>query len=102
MDLVKMFGGNPRPVTQNTTGNAPKPQQAAEKAPASTAESVVLTEQAMQLQKAEGALEAATGIDMEKVAAVKAAIAEGQYHVDAERLADNIARFEAELDGLNG
>ncbi|WP_298444930.1 flagellar biosynthesis anti-sigma factor FlgM [uncultured Ferrimonas sp.] len=102
MDLIKMFGGNPRPVNQTTTGNAPKPQAGAQAAPAKTADEVVLTEQAQQLKKAEGALDSATGIDMDKVAAVKAAIAEGRYHVDPEKLADNIARFETELDGLNG
>ena len=36
----------------------------------------------------------------DKVAAIKAAIANGSYSVDPERLADNMIKFEDELVGL--
>ncbi|QIZ77256.1 flagellar biosynthesis anti-sigma factor FlgM [Ferrimonas lipolytica] len=104
MDLInKMFGGSPRPVTQSTTDNAPKAQSPVEAAPKTTnGDEVVLTDQAQQLKKAEASMDAASGIDMDKVTSVKAAIANGSYHVDPEKLAANISKFESELDGLNG
>ncbi|MBY5922075.1 flagellar biosynthesis anti-sigma factor FlgM [Ferrimonas balearica] len=63
-------------------------------------DAVVLTEQAQQLARAESNLANATGIDQGKVDAIKQAIAEGRYHVDPERLAQNITKFENELNGL--
>ncbi|GAL33144.1 negative regulator of flagellin synthesis FlgM [Vibrio maritimus] len=38
--------------------------------------------------------------DSAKVAAIKDAIANGSYTVDAEKLADNMMKFEDELGGL--
>ena len=40
-------------------------------------------------------------VDQKKVAEIKQAISEGRYKVDPEKLAANIASFEAELGGLS-
>lgn len=40
-------------------------------------------------------------VDQKKVAEIKQAIAEGRYKIDPEKLAANIASFEAELSDLN-
>jgi negative regulator of flagellin synthesis FlgM len=43
---------------------------------------------------------ATPSFDTAKVAAIKEAIANGSYIVDAEKLADNMIKFEKELGGF--
>ncbi|GAA4890619.1 flagellar biosynthesis anti-sigma factor FlgM [Ferrimonas pelagia] len=100
IDLNNLIGGAPRALNQHTQAAAHKAPQAEAQPHTHKGDEVVLTEQAQQLKRAEASLASATGIDQAKVDSIKAAIAEGRYHVDPEKLADNIARFESELDGL--
>ncbi|MBB1268107.1 flagellar biosynthesis anti-sigma factor FlgM [Shewanella sp. SR44-3] len=63
-------------------------------------DSVSITSQAQQLQSAQAKMSSLPEIDQKKVAEIKLAITEGRYKVDPEKLAANIASFEAELSEL--
>ena len=62
---------------------------------------MVITAQAQQLQGAQTKMASLPEVDQKKVAEIKQAIAEGRYKIDPEKLAANIASFEAELNDLN-
>ncbi|WP_076540174.1 flagellar biosynthesis anti-sigma factor FlgM [Shewanella sp. UCD-KL21] len=64
-------------------------------------DSVSITAQAQQLQGVQSNMASLPEVDQSKVDAIKLAISEGRYKVDPEKLAANIASFEADLDGLN-
>lgn len=64
------------------------------------ADSVSITSQAQQLQGAHAKMASLPEVDQKKVAEIKLAISEGRYKVDPEKLAANIASFEAELNEL--
>ncbi|MCT8987244.1 flagellar biosynthesis anti-sigma factor FlgM [Shewanella phaeophyticola] len=64
-------------------------------------DSVSITSQAQQLQGAQTKMAALPEVDQKKVDEIKQAISEGRYKVDPEKLAANIASFEAELSGLS-
>ncbi|CAM3999260.1 MULTISPECIES: flagellar biosynthesis anti-sigma factor FlgM [Shewanella] len=95
--------------TNNRVGNASakasqhKGATAATNAPSQTvkSDSVSITSQAQQLQSAQAKLNDIPEIDIKKVEQIKAAIAEGRYKIDADKLATNIAQFEKELQDLN-
>lgn len=78
-----------------------------DKAPASAtpamsakADAVSLSNQGKEIGQMHQQLATEPSFNADKVAAIKAAIANGSYSVDPERLADNIIKFEDELAGL--
>jgi negative regulator of flagellin synthesis FlgM len=90
------------------TSNAGKgsASQSATAAPVQTAvaqktDSVSITPQAQQIQNVQTKIADMPDIDQKKVDEIKAAIAEGRYKIDPEKLATNIANFENELSDLN-
>ncbi|WP_394128820.1 flagellar biosynthesis anti-sigma factor FlgM [Shewanella maritima] len=89
------------------TNKGAKNARQAETAPSHSADSTVksdsvsITSQAQGLQSAQAKMAELPEIDQVKVAEIKQAISEGRYKVDPEKLAANIANFEAELSGLN-
>ena len=62
-------------------------------------DSVTITSQANQLKSLSQKAESASGIDEKKVNELKRAIANGEYKVDAEKLAENISNLEFGLFG---
>lgn len=62
-------------------------------------ESVVLTDTASRLQSLESLVKQAPEVDQHKVTALRQAIADGSYQVDANRVAQKFARFETALSG---
>ncbi|WP_137226457.1 flagellar biosynthesis anti-sigma factor FlgM [Shewanella sp. MEBiC00475] len=82
-------------AAQSKTTAAPKSA-----APVKT-DSVSITSQAQQLQGAQTKMASLPEVDQKKVAEIKQAISEGRYKVDPEKLAANIASFEAELGSLS-
>lgn len=64
-----------------------------------TSDSVSITPQAQQLKKLNEKAEQASGVDQKKVDQLKKAIANGEYKIDAEKLADNINKLEFKLFG---
>ncbi|RUO43008.1 flagellar biosynthesis anti-sigma factor FlgM [Aliidiomarina taiwanensis] len=86
--------------TARTEQQAPASQtQVANTAAAPRQDAVSLTQQAQQLNKLHRRAEQDSGVDAEKVARIKKAIADGSYSVDAERLAAKIAHFESDMFG---
>lgn len=76
--------------------------RSAQSQPATTAprqDAVSLTPQAQQLSQLQRRAENNSGVDEQKVARIKEALAAGDYAIDAERLAANIATFEADMFG---
>jgi negative regulator of flagellin synthesis FlgM len=68
-------------------------------APASAADRVTLTDSARQLQRLAEAVAAAPDFDPARVAALKEAVARGEYRPDAQRVADRMIALERELAG---
>ena len=62
-------------------------------------DSVTLTDGARQLQKLAEAVAAVPVVDDARVAAVKEAVDQGTYQVDAQRVADRILQANRELPG---
>lgn len=56
-----------------------------------------LTTTATQLQSLQQSLADAPVVDNDRISALKAAIAEGNYHVDSAELANNMINFEQQL-----
>lgn len=78
-----------------------------DKSPASSApvmsakmDAVSLSNQGKEIGQMHQQLATEPSFNEDKVAAIKAAIANGSYSVDPERLADNMIKFEDELAGL--
>jgi len=62
--------------------------------PSSTGDRVTLTSTASRLQSIEQQLNNASSIDSARVAEVQSAISNGDYNVDADRIADKMLAFE--------
>jgi negative regulator of flagellin synthesis FlgM len=77
-------------VADKSQGAAP----AAAAAAAQTGDQLTLTNSARSLQKIEEAVAKAPVVDVAKVAAVKQAVQNGTYQVDAGRVADKLLQFE--------
>lgn len=63
----------------------------------STADTVSISENAAQLGKIGNTIDSAPVIDTQRVEAVKQAIADGTYEVDAAKVADKLMQFESIL-----
>ncbi|ART79758.1 flagellar biosynthesis anti-sigma factor FlgM [Oceanisphaera avium] len=77
------------------------PSTAAPSTSVAKQDSVTLTSQAKHLSQVQQSLANAPAPDNSvRLEALKKAINEGSYHVDSDRLAANISRFEQDLEGL--
>lgn len=93
--LAPLKGSNAGPqAVDKAQGNAAG--SAGGSAP-STADTVSITGPALALQKLSEAVANAPVVNSQKVAAVKQAVQDGTYQVDAERVADKILQFESGL-----
>ncbi|MDW6001575.1 flagellar biosynthesis anti-sigma factor FlgM [Vibrio mangrovi] len=63
-------------------------------------DAVSLSSQSKAMGEMQSKLASSPAFDSAKVQAIKEAIANGSYRVDAEKLADNMIKFEKELGGL--
>ncbi|ABZ75989.1 anti-sigma-28 factor, FlgM [Shewanella halifaxensis HAW-EB4] len=95
------------PHTNTRIGTGSNAKNAAVQTPATPAptiqksDSVSITAQAQQIQNVQTKMADMPEIDQKKVDEIKAAIAEGRYKIDPEKLATNIANFENELKDLS-
>ena len=78
-------------------GGDSAPARSDAQGPAATSDTVELTSSAKLLERLEKNLAAAPSIDSARVDAIKQAIADGQYEIDAGAIADAMIRFEREL-----
>jgi len=73
---------------------SPSTSSAAQTKPA---DSVQLTDTAAKLSELQAEVNAAEGVDLERVEAIRQQIADGSYEVDADRIADALMTMEQEL-----
>lgn len=97
MDIPKLLGSNLRtdgasPGSKPRGAPSPNEQGSGKKA-GSTDESVTFTKTTQSMQAAQGSASTAP-FDEAKVAKIKAAIAEGRYPIDNERLAGKMMGLE--------
>src|SRR5262245_50602542 len=95
----KITGVDAKPVRVAPGTSAPRKDQAAEK-PASTpdaATDVQLTGAARSLAAMEQSLVSLPAVDEARVAAVKRRLENGEYRVDAQRIADRLLHLEGDL-----
>jgi len=62
-------------------------------------DAVSLSQQSKSVSKLQKEMATSPAYDSAKVAAIKEAITNGSYKIDPEKLADNIIKFENELQG---
>lgn len=84
---------------QQATDTANKQVQVNTASTKAAGDSVSITPQAQQLKKLSEKAEQASGVDQKKVDELKKAIANGEYKIDAEKLAENINNLEFKLFG---
>lgn len=75
----------------STTPDAPA-SSAAAKAPSGTTSEVVLSAEAKNLNRLQAKISEMPDMDMERVATIKKAIAEGKFEINAERIAENMLK----------
>jgi len=73
-------------------------QSSAEHTKATKQDSVSLTPQAQQMSELQKKSADAPAVDQKKIEQLKKAIAAGEYKIDPEKLANNIANFEFGID----
>ena len=89
--------GQRDPVHKTSQEPAPSSAPGGQQTPA--ADSVVLTDTASRLQSLESVVKQTPEVDQHKVASLRQAIADGNYQVDANRVAQKFTRFETGLGG---
>ena len=101
---TKIDGVSPGQVSQSigqARENAPQRDgRSADAAGASEETRVDLTSNAVRLGKLDQALAAAPDIDVERVEAIKTAIADGSYEIDAERIASALLKLDDDINPL--
>ncbi|MDO7897788.1 flagellar biosynthesis anti-sigma factor FlgM [Pseudomonas citrulli] len=98
IDFNRLNSSSPLTGTTRTTASkeADKSAPVATAAEVSTGESVHLSSEAQQLQKVTDKLRDQPVVDNARVAELKAAIADGSYKVDSNRVASKLLNFEAQ------
>ncbi|WP_095080412.1 flagellar biosynthesis anti-sigma factor FlgM [Pseudomonas sp. Irchel s3h17] len=82
--------------TGEAARTAPLSTQAEQVGASQSGESVHLSNEAQQLQKITDTLREEPAVDKARVAELKAAIADGSYKVDSNRVASKLLNFEAQ------
>ena len=100
INKLKTATSTPLQTSRDSKSTAGATQAAPKAAAGVKADSVSITSQAQELQSTQAKMANLPEVDQQKVAEIKLAISEGRYKVDPEKLAANIANFEAQLSGL--
>jgi negative regulator of flagellin synthesis FlgM len=96
IDINNIQTGGPRGRSGGVTGTATeKPQTAAPTTPTpADNDKVVLSAEAQNLNRLQAKISSMPDVDLERVAQIKKAIAEGKFEVNAERIAQNMLSQE--------
>ncbi|WP_217533298.1 flagellar biosynthesis anti-sigma factor FlgM [Vibrio metschnikovii] len=89
-----------RSPARSDTNTAASSTSSAARSQSSQQDAVSLSTQGKAIGDMHSGMAATPSFDTAKVAAIKEAIANGSYVVDAEKLADNMIKFEKELGGF--
>ncbi|EEX36610.1 flagellar biosynthesis anti-sigma factor FlgM [Vibrio metschnikovii] len=89
-----------RSPARSDTNTAASSTSSAARSQSSQQDAVSLSTQGRAIGEMHSEMAATPSFDTAKVAAIKEAIANGSYVVDAEKLADNMIKFEKELGGF--
>ncbi|EKO3791922.1 flagellar biosynthesis anti-sigma factor FlgM [Vibrio metschnikovii] len=89
-----------RSPARSDTNTAASSTSSAARSQSSQQDAVSLSTQGRAIGEMHSEMAATPSFDTAKVAAIKEAIANGSYIVDAEKLADNMIKFEKELGGF--
>lgn len=99
-DIKSITTQNPK-LTENhkvDTHHPEKSPSSAETGQSESTDSVQFTDQAKSLQQMQAAIANMPVVDTEKVEAIREAILEGRYKIDAERVAQKLLDLEKALD----
>ena len=88
--------GTRRTDATKRAGGSSSADSSAASAP-STSDQVNLTRSGVLLSKLEEIVQNAPVVDVDRVRAIKDALASGSYEIDDQRVADNMLRFDREL-----
>jgi negative regulator of flagellin synthesis FlgM len=83
--------------TGKATGERSAATGVASTAPAAPADKVSLTGEAVRMQQLDQAVNDGPQVDSKRVAAVKSALANGSYQVNAQTVAAKLSRFEWDM-----
>lgn len=93
LDSVNAKGARSKPVTTPAadakTTEAKAPQGSTAKAPS---DQVVLSQEAQTLGRLQSKIDSAPDVNLEKVAEIRRAIAEGRFEINPERIAENMLK----------
>ena len=91
-----LTGSTRTSASKDTAEAAPLQSQTEAVSTSKSGESVHLSNEAQQLQKISDTLRDQPAVDKARVAELKAAIADGSYKVDSNRVASKLLNFEAQ------
>ena len=98
MNDITNINSNRSQLSSNQSSSIKSRNEASERSqsdtPSSSGDRVTLTDTASRLQNIEQQLNNASSIDSARVADVQSAISNGDYNVDADRIADKMLAFE--------
>ena len=90
-------GQRPPAANPSQSARAERGEADRSSAPASTSEQLSLTSSAQLLKELSEAVAASPEVDKGRIEAIRQAIADGSYDVDAQRIADKLLRLEDQL-----
>jgi negative regulator of flagellin synthesis FlgM len=96
MAIQSLSGKTNAPVLPSKPASSGKVSTAESQTAEKTADSVAITTVAKEITKAFESSKATPGINEERVQAVKTALAEGNYPIDAEKIASKMIQMEQE------
>lgn len=96
IDINNNFANSTSAANRNRAGSQVADRESTRQTPAaaqpSARDQVVLSEQAQGLQKLQASLNDLPEVDSDRVKAIRQAIAEGKFEINAERIAENLLK----------
>ena len=90
LDSIGTKGARSKPAAPSAPETKTPAPDAAPAASKGTADQVVLSHEAQTLGRLQSKINSAPDVDLEKVAEIRRAIAEGRFEINADRIAENM------------